>query len=89
MSINNSSSLDSVSGRDVITSTAADTACSALVNIPSTRAGTPKPPSRPGSPLAQGLSWSVPSTHPPSRAATPLATAVDNTSVISGPSALH
>ena len=71
MSVNNSSSLDSVSGTDVITSTAADTACSALVNIPSMRAGTPKPPSRPGSALAQGLSWSVPSTHPPSRAATP------------------
>ena len=86
-SVNNSSSLDSVSGTDVITSTAADTACSALVNIPSMRATTPKPSSKPGSALGQGLPWSVPLTHPLSSAATPLATAVNNTSVISGPSA--
>ena len=52
------------------------------------RAGASKPPSRPGSALDNSLSWSVPLTHPPSRAATPLTTAVTNTSVISGPSAL-
>ena len=51
------------------------------------RAGTPKLPSRPGSALDNSLSWSIPLTCPPSRAVTPLATAVINTSVISGPSA--
>ena len=70
-SITNSSNPDSVSGSDVITSTAADTACNALINVPSTRAGTPKAPSRPGSVLANGLSWSVPLMCPSSRVATP------------------
>ena len=70
-SVNNSSNSDSVSGRDVITHTAADTACNALVNVPSMRAGTPKWPSRPGSVLAQGLPWSLLLTCPLSRAATP------------------
>ena len=37
---------DSVSGTDVITSVAADTACNALINVPRMRAATPKPPSR-------------------------------------------
>ena len=78
---------DSVSGRDVITSVAADTACNALINVPRTRAATPMPPSRPDSALDNSLSWSVPLTHPLSRAVTPLATAVTNTSVISGPPA--
>ena len=62
--ITNESNSDSVSGTDVITSTAADTACNALINVPSTRTGTPKPPSRPGSVLDNSLSRSVPSTHP-------------------------
>ena len=79
--------LDSVSGTDVITSVAADTACNTLINVPRMRAGTSMPPSWPGSALDNSLSWSVPSTHPLSRAATPLATTVTNTSVISGPSA--
>ena len=83
--ITDESNSDSVSGTDVITSAAANTACNALVNVPRMRAGTPKPP---GSVLANSLSWSVPLTCPPSRAVTLLATAVTNTSVISGPSAL-
>ena len=78
----------SVSGMDVITSIAADTVCNALINVPRMRAVAPKVPSRPGSVLDNSLSWSVPLTHPPSRAATPLATAVTDTSVISGPPAL-
>ena len=84
----NTAITDSVSDTDVITSAAADTACNALVNFPRMRAGTPKLPSRPGSALDNSLSQSVPLTHPLSRAVTPLATAVINTSVISGPSAL-
>ena len=56
---------DSVSGTNVITSAAADTACNALVNVPRMRAGTPKlPPSRLGSTLDDSLSWSVPLTCP-------------------------
>ena len=78
---------DSVSGTDMITSVAADTACNALVNVLRMRAATPMPPSRPGSALGNTLSWLVPSTCPPSRAVTPLATTVSNTSVISGPPA--
>ena len=85
--ITDKSNSDSVSGTDVITSTAADTTCNALVNVPRMRAGTPKPPSKPGSVLDNSLSWSVPLTHPLSRAATTLATAVTNTLVILGPSA--
>ena len=81
-------SSDSVSGTDVITSVAADTACNTLINVPGMRAATPMPPSRPGFVLDNSLSWSVPLTHPPSRAVTPLATTVTNTSVISGPPAL-
>ena len=86
--ITDESNSNSVSGTDVITSAAADTACNALVNVPTMRAGTPKLPSRPGSVLYNSLSWSVPLTCPPSRAVMPLATAVTDTSVISGPSAL-
>ena len=63
---------DSVSGTDVTTSTAADTVCNALINVPRTRVATPVLPSRSGSALDNSLSQSVPSTHPPSRAATPL-----------------
>ena len=44
-----------VSGPEVIYSSAADTACNALINVPSTRTGTPKLLSKPGSALAQGL----------------------------------
>ena len=40
---------DSVSGADMITSIAADTACNALINVPRMRATTPMLPSRPGS----------------------------------------
>ena len=81
-------SSDSVLGRDMITSAAADMACNALINVPRTRAATPMPPSRPGSMLDNSLSWSVPSTCPLSRVATSLATTVTNTSIISGPPAL-
>ena len=55
---------DSVSGTDVITSVAADTACNALINVPRMRAATSKPPSRPGSVLDNSLSQSVPLTCP-------------------------
>ena len=58
-------SSDSVSGTDVITSVAADTACNALINVPRMRAATSMPPSRPGSVLGNSLSQSVPLTHPP------------------------
>ena len=78
MSVDNTTNSDNVEGPEVITSTAADTACNALVSVPDMRAGTPKPPSRPGSVLAQGLPWSLPSTCPPSRAATPLISTVNN-----------
>ena len=78
---------DSVSGTDMITSIAADTACNALINVPRMRAATSKPPSRPGSALDNSLSQLVPSTHLLSRAVIPLATAVTDTSVISGPPA--
>ena len=63
-SVTNSSNLDSISDTDVTSNTTADIACNALINVPSTRAGTPKLPSRPGSALTNGLSWSVPSMHP-------------------------
>ena len=86
--ITDESNSNSVSGTDVITCAAADTACNALANVPRTRAGTPKPPSRPGSVLDNSLPQSVPLTCPPSRAMTPLGTAVTDTSVISVPSAL-
>ena len=66
---------NSVSGTDMVTSVAADTACNALINVPRVRAATPKPPSRPGFVLDNSLSWPVLSTHPLSIAATPLATA--------------
>ena len=56
---------DSVSGTDMITSVAADTACKTLINVPRMRAATPMLPSRPGSVLDNSLSWSVPSTCPP------------------------
>ena len=88
MTLTDKSNSDSVSGMDMITSVAADTACNALINVPRTRAATPMLPLRPGFVLDNNLSWSVPSTCPPSRAVTPLATAVTNTSVISGPPAL-
>ena len=78
---------DSVSGTDMITSVAADTTCNALINVPRMRAATLRLPSRPGSALDNSLSWSVPLTCHPSRAVTPLATAVNDTSVISGPPA--
>ena len=58
------SNSDSVSGTDVITSVAADTACNALINVPRMRAATPKPPSRPVSALDNSLSWWVPLTPP-------------------------
>ena len=82
------SNSDSVSGTDMITSTAANTACNALINVPRMRAATPKLPSRPGSALDNSLSQLVPSTCPPSRAVTPLPTAVTDTSVISGQPAM-
>ena len=82
------SNSNSVSGMDVITSIATDTACNALINVPRTRAATPKAPLRPGSALDNSLSWSVPLTHPLNRAVIPLATAVTDTSVITGPPAL-
>ena len=47
------SNSDSVSGTDVITSVAADTACNALINVPRMRAATSKLPSRPGSVLVR------------------------------------
>ena len=71
----------------MISSNAADMACNVLVHVPKMRAATPKLPSQPGSALDTSLLQSVPLTHPPSRAATPLATAVTNTTVISGPPA--
>ena len=73
--ITDESNSDSVSGTDVITSAAADTACNALVNVPRMRAGTSRLPSRPGFVLDSSLSWSVPLMHPLSRVAMPLATA--------------
>ena len=39
------SNSDSVSGTNVISSNAADTACNALISVPKMRAATPKPPS--------------------------------------------
>ena len=87
MSIINATDSNNVSGSEMIRNIAANAACGALVGTPSMRAGTPELPSRPGSMLAQGLPWSVSSTHPLSRAATPLTTVVNNTAVISGPSA--
>ena len=47
----------SVSGTDVVTSVAADTACKTLINVTRMRAATPMPPSRPGSVLDNSLSW--------------------------------
>ena len=82
------SNSDSVSDTDMITSIAADTACSALFNVTRTRAATSKPSSRQGSVLDNSLSQSVPLTYLPSRAVTPLGTAVTNASVISGAPAL-
>ena len=55
---------DSVSGTDMITSVAADTACNTLINVPRMRTATPMLPSRPGSVLDNSLSQSVPSTCP-------------------------
>ena len=83
ISVDNTTNSDNVSGSEVISHAAAGTACNALVSVPSTRKGNPKPPSRPGSTLAQGLPRSLPLTHPPSRATTPLIPVVNYTSVIS------
>ena len=55
MCIDNATESDNVSGSEVILNTAANATCSTLVSVPSTRAGTPKLPSRPGFVLAQGL----------------------------------
>ena len=88
MFVNNTTYSDGVSGSEMILNTAANAACGALVSVPNRRAGTPKPPSKPGSALAQSLPRSVPSTCPLSRAVTPLTTAVNNTSLSSGPPAL-
>ena len=55
MSVDNTTDSDNVTGSEGILDMAANTACNALVNVPSTRAGTPKLPSKPGSALAQGL----------------------------------
>ena len=82
MSVNNTTDSDSVSGSELTLNTEANAACGALLSVPSTRAGTPKPPSRPGSALAQGLPQSVPLTCPLT-APTSLTTVVNNTSVIS------
>ena len=64
-SLADTSNSDSVSGTNVISSNAADTACNALISVPKMRAATPKPPSLLGSVLDSGLSWSVPSMCPP------------------------
>ena len=63
-SLADTSNSDSVSGTNVISSNAADTACNALISVPKTRAATPKPPLQPGSALDSGLSQSVPLMHP-------------------------
>ena len=84
----NKSNLDSVSDMYVITSVAADAACNTLTSVPRTWVATPMLPLRPGSTLDSRSIQSVPLTHPLSRATTPLATAINNNSVISGPTAL-
>ena len=43
-SLADTSNSDSVSGTNVISSNAADTACNALISVPKMRAATPKPP---------------------------------------------
>ena len=87
ISVDSTTNSNNVSGSEVITHTAADTACNALVSVPSMRAGTPNPPSGPGSALVQGLPKSLPLTHPLSRAATPSIPVVNNASDITGPPA--
>ena len=69
--ITDESNSDSVSGKDMITSAAADTACNALVNVPRMRAGVPKLPSRPGSVLDNSLSWVSPIDMPPKQSCDP------------------
>ena len=67
-----------ITGAPVVSAAAAVQACSSLVKtVLSGWAGTPKPPSRPGSALSVNHD-SLPTTHPPSHAATPL---VPSTSV--------
>ena len=61
-----------ITGAPVVSAAAVVQACSSLVKkVPSNQAGTPKPPSRPGSALSVRHD-SLPTTHPPSCAATPL-----------------
>ena len=61
-----------VTGAPVVSAAEVVQACSSLVKtVPSSWAGTPKPPSRPGSALSVRCD-SLPTTHPPSHAATPL-----------------
>ena len=43
-SLADTSNLDSVSGTNVISSNAADTACNTLISVPKMRAASPKPP---------------------------------------------
>ena len=61
-----------VTGAPVVSAAEVVQACSSLVKtVPSSHAGIPKPPSRPGSALSVRYD-SLPTTHPPSHAATPL-----------------
>ena len=61
-----------ITGAPVVSAAAVVQACSSLVKtVLSSQAGTPKPPSRPGSTLSVRHD-SLPTTHPPSHAATPL-----------------
>ena len=61
-----------ITGAPVVSAAAAVQACSSLIKtVLSSWAGTPKPPSRPGSALSVRCD-SLPTTHPPSCAATPL-----------------
>ena len=48
MSVDNTTDSDNVSGSEVILNSATNTACSALVSVPSLMAGTPKLPLRLG-----------------------------------------
>ena len=74
-------------GAPVVSSAASAQACSSLVKtVLSSWAGTPKPPSRPGSALSVRCD-SLPTTHPPSHAATPLVPSTSIT-VSAGPQML-
>ena len=68
--INVASNSSNIAGSVVIITTAATTACTALVNkTPSSWAGTPNILSQPGSAFSQDHPHSVPIMHPPSQAA--------------------